>query len=142
MKSLIALCGSGTILLATSVLAQDGPDPAADGAEPMSVPEPIETHEVPPSQVTEPAQPSVTADASFSDGQIDAFSRAALQMRELTADDAMDDLAKRAQAEIIIANEGLDPETYSAIGSAATNDPAVAQRVQLAVQAIMQEPED
>jgi len=77
---------------------------------------------------------------SFTDEQITGFASAAMQMRELNSDTQLDETARRAQAELIIADEGLDPETYSAIGEAAGRDPAIAVRVQQAIEAMMAEP--
>ena len=40
--------------------------------------------------------------------------------------------AKQEQAAKIVADSGIDPKTFNAIGSAMQSDPAVAKRVQLA----------
>jgi len=136
MKSLLTLVGAGVFLAATGVSAQDVSDPAGPDVEPVQAPEPIQTQDIPPSETPEPQVPPPMEPASFTDDQIAAFARAALQMRELNADPGIDDLDRRKQAEMMIAEEGLDPETYSAIGAAASNDPSIAQRVQVAVEEI------
>jgi len=150
MKPLITLAGAGLMLAATSAFAQDARDPimpdmGPSHTEPMPMPEPMQTQEVPPAETPPPAPRSNSESgmemASFTDEQIAAFARAAVQMRELNSNADMDDLARRTEAEMIIAREGLDPQTYSAIGAAASNDPAIAQRVQVAVEEIAGEPE-
>ncbi len=88
----------------------------------------------------ESMDPEMTS-PSFTDDQIAGFARAAMQMRDLNADAAMDETARRAQAEMIIAAEGLDPQTYSAIGAAAAGDPAIAMRIQQAIEEMSEQPE-
>lgn len=137
MKSLITTVGAGFMMAATGAAAQDAPDPAAPIAEPVPAPVPIQTTDIPPAAAPAPT----IRKTGFSDEQVAAFVRAALQMRELNSDAAMGDLERRTEAEIILSREGIEPETYSAIGAAASGDPAMAERVQLVIEAVAQERE-
>lgn len=131
MKSLLTLSGAALLFAGGSVQAQDVP-----ASPPAQVPEPMETAPVPPSQ------PATTPDAmpSFTDEQIAAFAAAGVQMRALRADETLDDASREARARAIVAEAGLDEATYRAIGRAAQADPAIAMRVQEAVNAMTEEP--
>lgn len=125
MKIAITLI-PGALLFATGALAQDVPDnPDPAHAEPQQV----DSADIPPADDA-PADPAVH---EFSDDEIASFVAAATAIRRLQEDPALDDAARRAEAEAIVAQHGLDRDTYNAIGVAAQSDPAVAQRVQLAI---------
>ncbi len=84
----------------------------------------------------EQAAPDASPDAAteeFTDDEIDAFVASGLAIRALREDGAQDEDAVQAEAEAIIAANGLDRETYNAIGTAAQEDPALAARVQQAI---------
>ncbi len=89
--------------------------------------------------VPEQAQPvpetpaTETATPSFTDEQVAGFAAASLQLREVRANDALDDAAKTAEARSIVAYHGLDPTTYNAIATAARSDAQLAERVRQAV---------
>lgn len=145
MKLLLTLAGAGIILTSAGAHAQDVQDPASPDAEPMMspepVPEPVQVQDVPPSEPPPSEMEPVMDAPNFTDEQISGFARAAMQVRDLNADTTLDEETRRTQAEMIIGGEGLNPETYSAIGAAAANDPAIASRVQQAIEAMMEEPE-
>ncbi|MDE1467301.1 hypothetical protein [Aurantiacibacter sp. D1-12] len=131
MKSLLTLSGAALLFAGGAAQAQDVPP-----SPPTQVPEPMETTPIPPSD------PALDPDTmpSFTDGQIAAFAAAAVQMRELRADETLDDAAREARAQAIVTEAGLDEATYRAIGRAAQADPAIAMRVQQAVNAMSEEP--
>mgnify|MGYP001248600531 CR=1 FL=1 len=80
--------------------------------------------------VTDPAAPG--AAASFTDEQINDFASAMVKIQEVAADATIDDTQKQTQMVAIVQAEGLDPETFNAIGSASQSDPELQQRVQIA----------
>ena len=142
MKLLTTLAGTAFLFASGSALAQDVPETTAPPA-----PEPMQTQDIPPADTTGPVDPAHHAqDASpipqtaFTDTQVTAFAAAALAMREVRADATLDDAGKQAQAEAIVAQNGLEPATYQAIGTAAQEDPALATRIQQAIDAMTQEP--
>ena len=59
-----------------------------------------------------------------------------MAIRGMGDNEALADDARQSQAEAILTEHGIDPETYNAIGVAAQSDPIVAQRVQLAISAM------
>ena len=130
MKLLLTLAGAGILLTSAGAYAQDVQDPASPDGEPMMspepMPEPVQTQDIPPSEPPPSEMEPVMDAPNFTDEQITGFARAAMQMRDLNSDPSLDEATRRAQAEMIIGGEGLDPETYSAIGAAAANDPAIA----------------
>jgi len=171
MNKFIALAGTGLLLIGSTAYAQDVPTPsdaadplpeaAADSADIATTPDadlPADsatTGELPAD--TAPAGPAAPADAAthqghtgapmtsapatgevaFTDEQIQGFAAAALKIQNLQGDDA----AKQTQAVTIVAESGLDAETFNAIGQAMQSDPAVAERVQLAAGAMQAQPE-
>ena len=84
--------------------------------------------------MTDTAEPAVKA--NFSDEEIAAFVGATVAIRGMGDNEALADDARQSQAEAILTEHGIDPETYNAIGVAAQSDPIVAQRVQLAISAM------
>lgn len=123
MKTLIALAATSTLLAGGTALAQDIP-----ATPPATAPQPIQSEAVPPSDAPAPEMTS----ADVTDEQVSSFAAAAIRMREVRADETLDDAGKRAAAEAIVAEEGLTPQDYQAIGTAAQADPALAERIQLA----------
>ncbi|GGD59476.1 DUF4168 domain-containing protein [Erythrobacter arachoides] len=83
------------------------------------------------------AETSVTAATAFTDEQVDSFVDAAVAMRaaqaEIAADATVTAEARQARALEVLAQAGIEADTYNAIGAAMQSDPAVAQRVQLAL---------
>lgn len=119
MKTLIALAVGALLPLGGSALAQE----IAEPANPLD-----------PAHMDKEAEAETPA-AQFTDAQIAGFVEAAMAIRTMRDDTSMDDETRHAEALAIVAQNGLDPDTYSAIGVAAQSDPAVAQRVQLAIAA-------
>lgn len=126
MKLFAALVGAGSLLAGSAVLAQDAPGPAGPGP---ADPGPAAPGPAAPSAE---AQPGAQAN-DFSDAEIQSFAEAAVQIQELASDPAADQAAIQEQAEAIVAESGLTPESYNEIAQATQSDPEVAERVQLAV---------
>lgn len=131
MNRIALLAGSSLLLLAAPTLAQDGsvlppagptvPEAATEAT--LNTPEPgLEAG------VTVAADPSAEA---FTDAQITGFLQAMTAIQALPGDDA----AKQAQAVQIVTDAGIDAATYNAIGQAMQTDPALADRVRLALAA-------
>lgn len=141
MKSLTTLAGSAFLFASGTALAQDVPETNAPPA-----PGPVLTQDMPPADTTPPVDPAHDASpipqAAFTDAQVAGFAAAALAMREVRADTSLDAAGKRAQAEAIVTENGLDTQTYQAIGNAAQEDPALAIRIQQAIDTMAQEPGD
>ncbi len=140
MKTLKTLASGALLLAAAGVSAQDVPDtldPAhmdteaspAEGTMPAQDAAPAETD-----TMTDTAEPAVKA--NFSDEEIAAFVGATVAIRGMGDNETLADDARQSQAEAILTEHGIDPETYNAIGVAAQSDPIVAQRVQLAISAM------
>ncbi len=142
MKTLTNLAATALLLAGGNALAQDVPEttspPEAVTVQPQDVPPAEPTHPLDPAHGAHEASPM--PQTAFTDTQVSAFAAAALAMREVRADPALDDAGKRAQAEAVVTEHGLDPVTYQAIGSAAQEDPALANRIQQAIDALAQEP--
>ena len=113
MKTIAMLGAAGSLLLAGAAAAQELPAQA---------------------------EAAVTAEAAattFTDEQIATFVEAAIAMRaaqaEAAADATLTAEARQVKALEVLAEAGIEAETYNAIGEAMQADPAVAQRVQLAL---------
>ncbi len=115
MKTLAALAGAGLLLAGTALHAQEAQGPGAPVPAPAPAPAPA------------------AADHEFTDAEIESFAEAAVEIQELRGNATLDDAAKQQQAATIVADAGIDAETYNAIGAAMKTDPEVAQRVQLAL---------
>ena len=158
MRTVFTIASAALLLTGTSAMAQDttGASPMT-GDVPEAAPPPVDaqTTEVPSATTDDfgaPADEGLGADATqpapmgpeaapmpdaggaeFSDAQITGYVSAAMGVQELQADTTLDDAAMQAQAATILADSGLDPETFNAISDAVRTDPAVAERVQLAM---------
>jgi hypothetical protein len=55
-----------------------------------------------------------------------------VKIQDVAADATIDETQKQTQMVAIVQSEGLDPETFNAIGAASQSDPAVQERVQIA----------
>ncbi len=132
MNLIALLAGGSLLLLAAPTFAQDTaesilPSTAATGATVTAE-----------ASVEEAFDAEVTADASaeaaapvFTDQQVSGFVEAMTAIQALPGDDA----AKQAQAVEIVAEAGLDAATYNAIGETMQKDPALADRVRVALAA-------
>ncbi|MBX7481552.1 DUF4168 domain-containing protein [Qipengyuania qiaonensis] len=130
MKTLNILFAGSAMVLASGAAAQAMDEQAADTATMPAQEAPAET------APAEPAMGDQAADATFSDAEVKSFAAAAVEIQALPGDDA----TKQQQAAQIVANSGLDAETFNAIGTAMQTDPALAQRVQLAAAELQSQP--
>jgi hypothetical protein len=131
MKIMFAL-GGAALLLSSAATAQDA-DASASVAEAGLPAAPTAAEVATPADTSAAAGGTAQASASFSDTQIDSYVTAAIAVQEMQADTALDDAAQQARAGAILAEAGLDPTTFNAISDAISADPAVAERVQLAL---------
>lgn len=69
------------------------------------------------------------AAANFSDTEIESFATATIKLQQLEGDMANN----QQEAAQIVAQSGIDVQTFNAISQATRTDPQVAERVQLAV---------
>ena len=106
---------------------------AATIASAQAVPEQVLPSPAPAPAPAETVAPPQAAATAYSDEQVTGFAAASLQLREVHANEALDDAAKMAEARTIVSSHGLDPQTYNAIAVAARTDNALAARVQEAV---------
>lgn len=138
MKVFAALVGAGSILAGGTALAQNAPGPAGpDPAEPgPAAPGPAGPGPAAPPD----AGPAQAQENDFSDMEIESFAEAAVQIQELASDPAADQAAIQEQAEQIVADSGLTPDSYNEIARATQADPEVAERVQLAVASMQGQP--
>lgn len=140
MKTLIAFGSAVVLLSGTAATAQniggtvgavaEAGLPPVESALP-SAPDIAVTHEG--SAHADGAGADTHASASFSEAQIDSYVSAAIAVQEMQADSSLDAAAQQARAGSILAEVGLDPSTFNAISDAVKSDPAVAQRVQIAL---------
>ena len=128
MKTLNILLAGSAMVLASGAAAQSMEEQTADPATTMPAQEA-------PAQDA-PASREQSADAEFTDTQVKSFAAAVVEIQTLSGDEA----AKQQQAAQIVANSGLDAETFNAIGTAMQTDPALAQRVQLAAAEVQSQP--
>lgn len=135
MKIAATILSSGALLLGSAAMAQETPPTPQAPDEKAPITEVGQDMAIP----QDAPMPSAAQTPQFTDEQIERFVNAAMRMRDLTADQTMDAQTRQTLAQDIIAEEGLDVPTYSAIAAAAQTDPATARRVQLAI-AARQEP--
>ena len=131
MKPLNILLAGSAMVLASGAAAQSMEEQTADPATTMPAQE-APAQDAPAS----PAMGEQSADAEFTDTQVKSFAAAVVEIQTLSGDEA----AKQQQAAQIVANSGLDAETFNAIGTAMQTDPALAQRVQLAAAEVQSQP--
>ena len=129
MKTLDILLAGSAMVLASGVAAQNmNPQPT----DPAPAPAQEATMEQAPAAA---ATDQATA-SDFSDTEVKSFAAAAIEIQNLSGEEA----AKQAQAAQIVANAGIDAETFNAIGIAMQTDPELAQRVQLAAAELQPQP--
>ena len=131
MKTLNILLAGSAMVLASGAAAQSMEEQTADPATTMPAQE-APAQDAP----TSPAMGEQSADTEFTDTQVKSFAAAVVEIQPLSGDEA----AKQQQAAQIVANSGLDAETFNAIGTAMQTDPALAQRVQLAAAEVQSQP--
>ena len=128
MKTLNILLAGSAMVLASGAAAQSMADQTADPATTQEAP----AQDAPAS----PAMGEQSAHPEFTDTQVKSFAAAVVEIQTLSGDE----VAKQQQAAQIVANSGLDAETFNAIGTAMQTDPALAQRVQLAAAEVQSQP--
>ena len=131
MKTLTILFAGTAMALAGSATAQSAQEQMADPATTMSAPESRSTE-----TTAEPMMEEEAATAEYSDAEVQNFSAAVVEIQGLSGDEA----AKQQQAAQIVADSGLDAETFNAIGAAMQSDPELAERVKLAAAEIQSQP--
>ncbi|UVI39721.1 DUF4168 domain-containing protein [Qipengyuania spongiae] len=139
MKTLHILFAGSAMVLASGVAAQSMDPQTTDPATPPVQEAPMEPAPAAPAmdQALSDQAPSDQATASdFSDTEVRSFAAAAIEIQNLAGEEA----AKQEQAAQIVANAGIDAETFNAIGTAMQTDPELAQRVQLAAAELQPEP--
>ena len=109
MKKLVTLAGAGLLIAGQGAFAQDGAMSQGETAP-------------------EQAAPMEDAGDAFTDGEIEAYVGAIVELRDLQEDGTLDQEAANA----VIAEAGIDAQTFNAIGEAVQTDPETAQRVQIA----------
>lgn len=126
MKILTTLLSGSALVFASGASAQTPPE-QADGAE---------SYEATSGEsvATEQATSEQTAEATFSDAEIESFAAAALKMQALDADPT----TQKEQMTAIVADSGLTIETFNAISQAMQTDAEVANRVQVAAAELRQ----
>jgi len=111
---LVTITAACVLLSGGAAFAQDTPESAA-----------------PPPAASEAAP--APAPTSFTDEQIDGFAEAVVKIRDVSSDTTLDQTAKQTKMVSIVEAAGLDPQTFNAIGQAVQSDPALQQKVQLAI---------
>lgn len=120
----LALIAATGLLFSGAAYAQSTDQSALPGPEAAA---PAETTAAPAAGLEAPAD-----SASFTDEQINDFASAMVKIQDLAADTSIDEAEKQNQMVAIVQAEGLDPQTFNAIGSASQSDPEVRERVQVA----------
>ena len=139
MKTL-AYSFAGLVLAATAAHAQPAADPAteaegpdaaatsaADATTPADAAEPVAD------AAPAPADDAVAASAEVSDADIDSFAKATVKLQAIQADTAIAADQKQTAMAAAVAEVGLDPAKYTAIGKAAQSDAALRAKVQTAM---------
>jgi uncharacterized membrane protein len=105
---------------ATAAQAQDAAQPAPDTATP------------PASPGAEAAAPAA-AGKQVSDGEVDSFAKATVELQKINADTALDETTKQGKMAEAVKAAGLDPARYNEIGQAASTDTELRAKVQTAM---------
>ena len=126
----------------TDVPADDHAAPPADGAVPADdaaapdagAPDTTAEPAPAPDAASEPAPPAdPVAAVDVSDAEIDSFAKATVKLQEIQADATIAEDQKQAAMQAAVAEVGLDPAKYNAIGKAAQADPELRAKVQTAM---------
>lgn len=127
----ILVCSvAGLVLASTSAYAQSAEAPAeADAAE------------APAAEAAAPAD--ATADAAqVSDADIDSFAKATVKLQAIQQDTAIAADQKQTAMAAAVAEAGLDPAKYNAIGKAAAADATLRAKVQTAMSKYAPQPSE
>ncbi|MET0361513.1 MAG: hypothetical protein ABW048_07155 [Sphingobium sp.] len=82
-----------------------------------------------------PADEPGQVDRTYSDVEIRQFANAAIAVTRVDADANIAPADKQAQMLAVVEAEGIDPETFEAIGRSFSSDPAFRERVRAIVTA-------
>lgn len=119
MKTIITLAAGGLLFASPAIAQTAGSD--AEAAPPST---------------------DAAADAAtFTDEEIGKYAEAAVKISKMHSDASLDAEARQSGALAVLEQSGLAPERFNAISAAARNDPALAQRVQLAIASVQGDPE-
>ena len=96
------------------------------------IPEAGSTTAPPASSQQPPAPPPAAAPSatSFSDVELEQYVRAALAVQRVQQDQTTPDTAKQTKMADAVQQEGLSPERFNEVATAAQADPALQQRIQ------------
>ena len=127
----ILVCSvAGLVLASTSAYAQSAEAPAETDAA-----------EAPAAEAAAPAD--ATADASqVSDADIDSFAKATVKLQAIQQDTAIAADQKQTAMAAAVAEAGLDPAKYNAIGKAAAADATLRAKVQTAMSKYAPQPSE
>jgi len=121
------LAATGLLFSAATVYAQSADQSAAAPASEAAA----------PATEAAPDAGAPAGAATFTDEQIKDFASAMVKIQDVAADPSIENADKQTQMIAIVQAEGLDPETFNAIGSASQSDPDLQQRVQVAFASAM-----
>lgn len=159
MKILPTLLAGSALILASGAAAQTPPEPSDDTdamttqeppADPVTADPAMEepAMEAPPAEdpsmtdpateapTTDPAMEAPATDGTFTDAEVESFAAAVVKIQALPGDDA----SKQQQAAQIVAESGIDAQTFNAIGTAMQTDAELAERVRAAAAAVQPQP--
>lgn len=108
------------------------PEPAVPAPQDAIPPEPVPADAIPPAPDAS-ADAAVTADASFTDAEIDSFAKATVEVQKIDGDASLDAAAKQEQMAAAVTEAGLDPAKYNEIGQALATDTELRAKVQTAM---------
>lgn len=77
--------------------------------------------------------PVAPASDQFSDHQIKNFAKASIEVSEIAQNAALDETQKQQAMALAVRENGLDPQTFNAIGQETQNDVELLRKVQLAM---------
>jgi hypothetical protein len=120
LVKLTLIASAGLLLSSAGAFAQSAEAPGAAAPAPDGA-------------TSAPAEAAPAQPTEFTDQQIDSFGQAIVKIQDVSADATLDETQKQERMVAIVQEEGLDPQTFNAIGSAAQSDPELQQRVQLAL---------
>ncbi|WP_120076682.1 DUF4168 domain-containing protein [Aurantiacibacter odishensis] len=84
---------------------------------------------------TQAPQQALPTSADISDEEVSQFALAALIVQQIAADEAIPQEEKQATVQQAVEQIGVAPQRYNTLARATQNDPALAERVNLAANA-------
>ena len=116
---------------------RDAVPPTAEPVDPATTADPAAPlpGEAAPIDPATPADPAVAAEVGgeVTDAEVESFAQATVKLKEISADAALDSAAKQEQMVAAVAEAGLEPERYNAIGKATATDTELRAKVQTAM---------